>query len=266
MTRVLATPELLECVLLHLDMRTLLVSAQRACRVWHELIATSPALQEALFFKPDDVCGTGRAKTKRRKGQGNDVTLPTDETADGNDDDEEQKNVVVRKNPLPASVFPAWFEDYTVPPLQRHEVVFNYGWRKRRVGHSAVLSSVSRIPARDEFASQPFAAAADRVLRYRRASWRRMLTQQPPARHVGEWRLLVGMEGAKHEASMRFFSAGLRIGRLYDMTSEAVAGRRYDRPTETVGWPAYKGIQNVLQCVLWGPEGVRRVQVSTQRS
>ncbi|KAK6216401.1 GCR1-dependent translation factor 1 [Pestalotiopsis sp. IQ-011] len=204
MTRVLATPELLECVLQHLDMRTLLVSAQCACRVWHELIATSPALQEALFFKPGGLCGRGSAKTRRKKGQGNDVTMPTDETtttttttidgatADRADDEEKHKKaVVVRKNPLLASVFPAWFEDYTRSPY--HDA-----------SPGAVLSSVSRVPEWSEFALQPFAAATDRVLRYRRASWRRMLVQQPPARYVGEWRLVDIFDRStdRHEASM----------------------------------------------------------------
>lgn len=239
MTRVLATPELLECVLLHLDMRTLLVSAQRACRTWRELITTSPALQEALFFKPEGLCGTDTAKTRRRKGQGNDVVMPTDETADRTDDGEEQKNVVVRKNPLLASVFPAWFEDYVQPS-------------RSYINPGAVMSSVSQIPTRGGFASQPFAAAEHSVLRYRSASWRRMLVQQPPARHVGEWqrvrdwRLAHGGFAWVRRASMRFLESGLRMGRLYDVTSEEVVRAATDRDSE-----------NVIQYVLWGPEGVR---------
>ncbi|PLB46530.1 hypothetical protein P170DRAFT_511278 [Aspergillus steynii IBT 23096] len=50
-TKVLITPELLEIILLHLDTRTLLVSAQRVCRTWTALIQTSPAIQQALFFQ-----------------------------------------------------------------------------------------------------------------------------------------------------------------------------------------------------------------------
>ncbi|EKV05730.1 MFS transporter, putative [Penicillium digitatum] len=44
--------ELLENVLLHTDMRTLLTSAQRVSRVWNTMIRTSVQLQESLFFKP----------------------------------------------------------------------------------------------------------------------------------------------------------------------------------------------------------------------
>jgi hypothetical protein len=50
-TKVLTTPELLEIILLHLDTRTLLVSAPRVCRTWTVLIQSSPAIQQALFFQ-----------------------------------------------------------------------------------------------------------------------------------------------------------------------------------------------------------------------
>ncbi|KAH9906032.1 hypothetical protein F4778DRAFT_802447 [Xylariomycetidae sp. FL2044] len=49
----LSIPELLELILLHLDPRTLLVSAPRVRRFWHATITTSPPLQRALFFLAD---------------------------------------------------------------------------------------------------------------------------------------------------------------------------------------------------------------------
>ncbi|KAJ5820453.1 hypothetical protein N7474_006044 [Penicillium riverlandense] len=51
-TKVLTTPELLQIILLHLDNRTLLVSAQRVCQTWTVLIQRSPVIQQALFFQP----------------------------------------------------------------------------------------------------------------------------------------------------------------------------------------------------------------------
>ncbi len=48
----LTTYELLEAILLHVDERTLLVSAQRVSTVWRCTIATSPSLQRRLFFLP----------------------------------------------------------------------------------------------------------------------------------------------------------------------------------------------------------------------
>lgn len=44
--------ELLESILLHTDMRTLMTSGQRVCRGWNETIKSSPRLQEHLFLKP----------------------------------------------------------------------------------------------------------------------------------------------------------------------------------------------------------------------
>lgn len=49
---VLWIPELLEPILLCLDMRTLLTSAQCVCWYWHDTINRSKAIQEALFFQP----------------------------------------------------------------------------------------------------------------------------------------------------------------------------------------------------------------------
>jgi hypothetical protein len=44
--------ELLENILLHMDTRTLLTSAQRVSHTWNTMIKTSTRLQETLFFKP----------------------------------------------------------------------------------------------------------------------------------------------------------------------------------------------------------------------
>ncbi|RYP24846.1 hypothetical protein DL767_008538 [Monosporascus sp. MG133] len=51
-SEVLDTPELLEAILLKLDIRTVISSAQLVNRQWHDLIAKSPAIQQAVFFKP----------------------------------------------------------------------------------------------------------------------------------------------------------------------------------------------------------------------
>jgi hypothetical protein len=51
--KVLGTTELIERILLRLDMHSLLVSAQRVCRRWTEVITTSPSLQRYLFLQPD---------------------------------------------------------------------------------------------------------------------------------------------------------------------------------------------------------------------
>jgi hypothetical protein len=52
MESVLYISELLEAILLHLDMTTLLVSAPRVSKTWHSVMIASPAIQQALYFKP----------------------------------------------------------------------------------------------------------------------------------------------------------------------------------------------------------------------
>lgn len=47
------TPEILENILLYVDERSLLISTQRVCKYWHEVISTSPPLQKHLYFNPD---------------------------------------------------------------------------------------------------------------------------------------------------------------------------------------------------------------------
>lgn len=52
--KVVSTAELLELILLHLDLRTLLTAAQRTCRYWNVLIRDSPSLQKHLYLMPDE--------------------------------------------------------------------------------------------------------------------------------------------------------------------------------------------------------------------
>ncbi|PYI35262.1 hypothetical protein BP00DRAFT_308465, partial [Aspergillus indologenus CBS 114.80] len=49
--RVVLIPELLEMILLHLNMRDLLLSS-RVCRLWYDVIQQSSRIQQALFFRP----------------------------------------------------------------------------------------------------------------------------------------------------------------------------------------------------------------------
>jgi len=49
--KALATPELLELILLNLDMEFVLLTAQRVSKFWHTAITASAPLQQHLFFK-----------------------------------------------------------------------------------------------------------------------------------------------------------------------------------------------------------------------
>lgn len=50
--RLASTPELMHQIFTQLDMRTLLVSIQRVCKTWSDIVQTSHELQRALFFEP----------------------------------------------------------------------------------------------------------------------------------------------------------------------------------------------------------------------
>ncbi|KAH8690815.1 hypothetical protein BGW36DRAFT_389379 [Talaromyces proteolyticus] len=120
----LGSPEILEQILLHLDMRSLLTSAQRVCQAWHNLTTQSPSLQKHLFFKPE--------------------TSPT--------------AVTKVANPLLQELFPHWFWSWDIKEQAKPF------WKK----------DLENLPlASDE---------RNAVFMNESASWRRMLTTQPPIR------------------------------------------------------------------------------------
>ncbi|RYP56610.1 hypothetical protein DL771_011731 [Monosporascus sp. 5C6A] len=80
--RVLLTPELLENILCLTDVKTLLISAQRVSRTWHE-VAQAPCVQWALFLAPD--C---------------------------------RRSMFYRYNPLLMEIFPLFFEHLYLEPHQ----------------------------------------------------------------------------------------------------------------------------------------------------
>jgi hypothetical protein len=51
-SRVLALPELLEIIFLYLDVRLILTSTQRVCKLWKGVIDSSGSIQQQLFFEP----------------------------------------------------------------------------------------------------------------------------------------------------------------------------------------------------------------------
>ncbi|KAJ5120319.1 uncharacterized protein N7515_009707 [Penicillium bovifimosum] len=57
--------ELLENILLHMDTRTLLTSAQRVSRTWNIMIKTSTKLQETLFFEPSKASNSNPTQRHR---------------------------------------------------------------------------------------------------------------------------------------------------------------------------------------------------------
>ncbi|KAB8259873.1 hypothetical protein BDV32DRAFT_138602 [Aspergillus pseudonomiae] len=173
----ISTTELLEQILLHLDMQTLLVSAIRVCRAWNSLITTSPRLQRALFLLPED------------------------------DRDASNTNTII--NPLLAKHFPPFFTPvydigcpFPIRGLAPDEGCYDYLFED--VSYNG-MSNFKSMPvyqvsmANNDFidhdGQDPNANAKARENNpYLRecASWRNMLTSQPPARKLGYCMLSTG--------------------------------------------------------------------------
>ncbi|UNI23878.1 hypothetical protein JDV02_009670 [Purpureocillium takamizusanense] len=204
MRRVFETSELLELILVRVDMQTLLVSAQRASRTWHALIETSPALQRRLFFLPE------QRRRRRRRQQRERDTSSADTDTDAATElepnqrwEREQERV---DNPLLKAHFAPFFAD-PIDPLQL-------------VPAAGDVTLEEALWELDEEIAVPSARAVFRELplhrlhgegggdsAYRRvgASWKRMLTSQPPVTRVGFLRRL----GTRNEPEMQIFEPPL---------------------------------------------------------
>lgn len=164
-TKVLTTPELLEIILLHLDTRTLLVSAQRVCQTWAVLIQSSPAIQQALFFQPFT------PKPKQGKWHAKSIwnsILPSPLKKDTKLD---QGSIY---NPLLVQAFRPFFPSvHEYPPIHDNEE----------------KATETEHEGKEQEKENPFSfkpldllSSAQKKSAYMRkeASWRKMLLRQPP--------------------------------------------------------------------------------------
>ncbi|UNI23601.1 hypothetical protein JDV02_009411 [Purpureocillium takamizusanense] len=190
---VLSTPELLEAILVGVDMHTLLVSATRVCRLWHVVAASSLALQRSLFFHPEN-----------------------EDDSSGDRDRIPAK----RQNPLLRLLFPAWFECVSSfrpspsEPLHRFPATVTMGYKR-----------FQELPLYDASLHMTSpgggGGGGDNPFLRPQASWRRMLTSQPPCRVVvASASREPGASLSKTLGQPRLlrYPEGLRMGTLYDMT------------------------------------------------
>lgn len=201
--RVLGRPELLELILCHLDMTTLLVMAQRVSTWWQSVISSSPALQMHLFYKPDE----RRRRAREATGQG---FTPDD------------------FNPLLVAKFGRFFFD---PPGVRRTTMSFYADLPWATG----VPMPTHIPPNTRSKSWAETVEDQRHAALRRftrpgASWRRMLVAQPPPPPtMGH----VRMEDNLYTPHVRVLNRpatpspdGLRMGQLYDLVQAEAAGSR----------------------------------------
>ncbi|EXA53487.1 hypothetical protein FOQG_07461 [Fusarium oxysporum f. sp. raphani 54005] len=182
MTRILAVPELLELILLHLDMKTLLVSASRVCRHWAAIIGESPRIQQALFFQPVSSAGARRPQS---------FTL----------------------NPLLVEKFGRCFFDidrkYTY--LRRADSFLRLPWAPegaiKAQGEARSLSMLEKTERLENFTMGT-------------SSWRRMLVSQPPPPTMGYLKsegFNMWFRNVRTALIKPKSSQGLCMGQLYDM-------------------------------------------------
>jgi len=98
----LSMPEVLEIILLELSLKDLLLNAQRVSRLFHDVIASSQSIQQALYFRP--ILDVSKTKT--------------------------------RTNPLLRKKFPPWFEDKWLMPrayaLSDHKHFWRLDWNSNK--------------------------------------------------------------------------------------------------------------------------------------
>lgn len=188
---VLRTPELLELILLHLDLKSRITSAPRVCSFWLETLNHSPMLRQASFFQADRSLDTKPGERPCL-------------------------------NPLLREAFGDQFfnlSDCQVDkyPFRRAEYFWKLPWSSQALPHLKA-STGSVLDVDPTCRQRSFTRAG--------ASWRRMLVSQPPPPFLGfTWldcfttatghRCLVdSVTPPQNDAGD--FDTGVTMGQLYD--------------------------------------------------
>ncbi|KAK1490437.1 F-box domain-containing protein [Colletotrichum tamarilloi] len=237
---VLAIPELLESILVQVDMRTLLVSASRVSRTWKAFMDGSPAVQQALFFKPVPmdisravIHGLEDGVFPSIPEQG---AMPSHTTGD---------RLI---NPLLAEKFDKCFFDFgpTYSCQRRANSFYELPWSKTPEPIQTVQEywgGWSQVkPAELDEEAARYQDEVRRRFTRRGASWRRMLVSQPPPSSLGYMRFDVcslALEEQKVAGSLiqqpvppsalkgdaagseQAPCTGVRMGELYDIVQHA---------------------------------------------
>ena len=186
---VLGTPEILELVLFHLDIKTRIVSAPRVCKFWLDTLNQSPLVKKASFFQPEKSPSASSEEPPRI-------------------------------NPLLLEAFGDAFFDLSNDKARKHsfrraEYFWKLPWSpqallKLRAGNGSIRSVEPTCRQRS------FTRAG--------ASWRRMLVSQPPPPFLGFTWLNGFPDGTMGGNRIRIDSlnprnddaGGVTMGQLYD--------------------------------------------------
>ncbi|KAM0814533.1 putative F-box domain-containing protein [Seiridium cardinale] len=221
--------ELLEAILLQVDMATLLVSASRVSRAWHNVMMNSIAIQQALYFKPTPA-KTHKHKTHKSTQEG--AQAPRQSSTC------EEPDEIPQLNPLLMEKFSPCFFDLSGDRIffRRSGSFYALPWTARpheEVDFTHPFKSGSYRTLRKPTAPTAEAARQESLARSRftrkGASWRRMLVSQPPPLQLGylspdiflSLRSPPGSDLTTRIALVTLgapdIPPGLRMGQLYDL-------------------------------------------------
>ncbi|KAK0719381.1 hypothetical protein B0H67DRAFT_642741 [Lasiosphaeris hirsuta] len=218
---VLSSTELLESIFLKVDMQALLISVQRVCSHWRDIIANSPSLQRQLFFLADP-------------------------DTSGIDDPPKVKKRLVQ-NPLLITPFRplfystadiAWWAQYGHARhyLRAHELGLTFA-------PDFELTFQLKSDNLDSLDFTNVSNGKRRHLAFVRAgaSWRKMLVSQPPPVRVARIDLRDSNPPPSSDKLYRYteIPGGLRMGELWDAVYSTMWGGKkidYSLPYANVGW------------------------------
>ncbi|KAK6078709.1 F-box domain-containing protein [Seiridium cupressi] len=216
--------ELLEAILLQVDMATLLVSASRVSRAWHNVMMNSIAIQQALYFKPTPA-KTHKHKTHKSTQEG--AQAPRQSSTCEELDEPPQLNPLLVKKFSPCffdlseerTCFRRSGSFYALPWTARphEEIEFTHPFKE------GSYHTIRKPTAPTAEATRQETLARSRFTR-QGASWRRMLVSQPPPPQLGY--LLPDLSFSIDNPTTHMAlvtpgapekSPGLRMGQLYDL-------------------------------------------------
>lgn len=200
--RLAATPELMHQVFAQLDMQTLLISIQRVCKAWRDIVKASHSLQRALFFEPVAALDNSNIMNKR----------------------------VI--NPLLQEIFTPFFpgpgepSDRSAQVRMKNEPFAFMDKPARGIG-SEKTRPVTKISG---------AACRDAFLR-KEASWRKMQIQQPTVPRLGYVEIRGPGERSFYTDTLEpaLAASGVTMGMLYDVVYRFL-GQKADRSGFNVHW------------------------------
>ncbi|KAI4870663.1 hypothetical protein F4820DRAFT_220588 [Hypoxylon rubiginosum] len=218
MEHVFSIPELLEAILLHVDMATLLVSATRINKAWQAVINTSVLIQRALYFQPVSTGSQGPGWEEFLK--------PCEDTASA------QETRIPIINPLLKKRFGHCFFDTGefYGYLLRANSFYSMPWRRDGRENPQAMARPT-FPSGPQIAEMTTGELREiettcRKFTRKEASWRKMLVSQPPPPQLGYlfmerhrdhffgphwvWTALI-------EPANNALLPGLRMGTLYDV-------------------------------------------------